>query len=56
MFGRLEKHKFKLHLNKCWLFHNYVEYLGHMIYPNRLGVQKANVETISQVLQLINIS
>jgi len=38
LFGRLKKHKFKLHLNKCWFFHNHVEYLGHMIYLGGLGV------------------
>jgi hypothetical protein len=33
-----------------------VEYLGHMIHPSELGVQKVKVETIPQVPQLINVS
>jgi hypothetical protein len=33
-----------------------MEYLGHMIYLGGLGVQKAKVEAISQVLQLIDVN
>ncbi len=33
-----------------------MEYLGHMIYPSGLKVQKAKVETISQVFQLMDVS
>jgi len=31
------------------IFPDTVEYLGHMIYPSGLGVQKAKVEAISLV-------
>jgi methanogenic corrinoid protein MtbC1 len=47
VFGRLKEHNLKLHLGKCQVFHTYVEYMGHMIYPGGLGVQKAKVEVIS---------
>jgi hypothetical protein len=33
-----------------------MEYLGHMIYPSGLRIQKAKVETISQVFQLMDVS
>jgi hypothetical protein len=33
-----------------------VEYLGRMIYPSGLGVQKAKVEAISQVPQPTNVN
>jgi hypothetical protein len=51
VFGSVKKHNFKFYLNKCRFFHTWVEYLGHIIYPNGLGVQKVKVETISQVPQ-----
>ncbi len=38
VFGRLKEHNFKFRPNKCRFFHTHVEYLGHMIYPNGLGV------------------
>jgi hypothetical protein len=47
VFGRLKNHNLKFHLGKCWLFYTRVEYLGHMIYPGGLGVQKTKVEAIS---------
>ncbi len=53
VFGRLKEHNLKLHLAKCRFFHIQVEYLGRMIYLDGLGVQKAKVETISQVPQPI---
>jgi hypothetical protein len=56
VFGRFLKHNLKPHLGKCWFFHTQVKYLGHMIYPNGLKVQKAKVEAISQVPQATNVS
>jgi len=44
---RLKDHNLKFHLSKHWFFQTHVEYLGHMIYPGGLGVQKAKVEAIS---------
>jgi len=47
VFGRLKEHNLKLNPRKCQFFHTWVEYiLGHMIYPNGLGIQKAKVEAI----------
>jgi hypothetical protein len=40
VFGRLKERNLKLHPRKCQFFHIHVEYLGHMIYPSGLGVQK----------------
>jgi hypothetical protein len=56
VFGRLKEHNLKLHLGKCQFFHTQVEYLGHMIYPNGLGIQKAKIEAISQVPQPIDVN
>jgi hypothetical protein len=56
VFGILKEHNLKFHLGKCQFFHIHVEYLGHMIYPIELGVQKAKVETISHIPQLTNVS
>ncbi len=47
VFGRFKEHNLKLHPSKCQFFHTQVEYLGHMIYPGGMGVQKAKVEAIS---------
>lgn len=33
-----------------------MEHLGHMIYPSELKIQKAKVETISQVFQLMEVN
>jgi hypothetical protein len=55
MFGRVKEHKLKFHLGKCRFFQTHVEYLGHMIYHDGLGVQKAKIESISQVPQPINL-
>jgi len=56
VFKKLKKHNLKFHSGKYQIFHIQVEYVGHMIYPCGLGVQKAKVEAISQVPQLTNIS
>jgi hypothetical protein len=56
VFERFKDHNLKLHPSKCYFFQTHVEYLGHMIYPNGLGVQKAKVEAISQVPQLTNVN
>jgi hypothetical protein len=56
VFRKLKEHNLKLHLSKCWFFHIQVEFLGHMIYPRGLGVQKAKVEAISQVVQPSNVN
>jgi hypothetical protein len=56
VFGRLKEHNLKLHPSKCQFFHTQVEYMGHMIYPSELGVQKVKVEAISQVPQLIDVN
>jgi hypothetical protein len=54
VFGRLKEYNLKLHLSKCRFFHTQVECLGQMIFPSGLGVQKAKVETISQIFQPTN--
>ncbi len=56
VFKRLKDHNFKLHPKKCQFFQTQVEYLGHMIYPNGLGVQKAKVEPISQIPQPTDVN
>ncbi len=56
VFGRFKEHNLKLQLGKCQFFHTQVEYMGHMIYLGGLEVQKAKVESISQVPQPINVS
>ncbi len=38
MFERLKAHGLRLHLEKCKLFQENVEYLGHVIYPSGLGM------------------
>jgi hypothetical protein len=40
VFRRLKERNFKLHPNKCQFFHTQMEYLGHMIYPSGLKIQK----------------
>ncbi len=49
VFGRFKEDNLKFHPSKCWFFQIQVEYLGQMIYLGGLKVQKAKVETISQV-------
>jgi hypothetical protein len=39
VFEQLKAHGLRLHLGKCKLFQENVEYLGHVIYPGGLGVQ-----------------
>jgi hypothetical protein len=39
VFARLRLHGLKLHPSKCRFYCDRVEYLGHMIYLGRLGVQ-----------------
>jgi hypothetical protein len=56
VFKIFKEHNLKLHPSKCRFFHTQVEYLGHMIYPSGLWVQKAKVEAISQVPQPIDVS
>ncbi len=56
VFGRFKDHNLKFYLDKCQFFQTQVEYLGHMIYPGELGVQKAKVESISQVPQPTNVN
>ncbi len=56
VFGKLKNHNFMCHPNKCQFFQTQVEYLGHMIYPCGVGIQKDKVETISQVPQLIDVN
>ncbi len=38
VFARLKEHNLKLHPGKYWFFHIQVEYQGHIIYLNGLGV------------------
>jgi hypothetical protein len=40
VFRRFKEHNFKLHPNKYHFFHTEMEYLGHMICPSGLKVQK----------------
>jgi hypothetical protein len=50
------EHNFKFHPSKCGFLQTQVEYLNHMIYPSGLGVQKAKLEAISQVLQSLHVN
>jgi len=50
MSNQLKEHNLKLHLGKCQKFQIQVKYLGHMIYVDGLGVQKAKLEAISHSL------
>jgi hypothetical protein len=47
VFNQLKENNLKFHLGNCQNFQTQVEYLGHMIYLDGLGVQKAKVEAIS---------
>ncbi len=49
VFERLKAHGLRLHLGKCKFFQENVEYLGHVIHPSGLGVQKAKVEAIARI-------
>ncbi len=49
VFNHLGVHGLKLHPIKSRFFQSQVWYLGHMIYPRGLGIQKAEVEAISKV-------
>jgi len=46
VFNQLKENNLKLHPSKCQVFQSQMEYLGHMIYLDGLGVQKAKVEAI----------
>jgi len=56
MFDQFKEHNCKFCLSKCQFFHFQVEYLGHMMYPSGLGVQKAIIKAILQVPQPTNVS
>ena len=49
VLNRLMEHGLKLHPSKCTFFYPQVEYLGHMIYPGRLGVLKNKVEALASI-------
>ncbi len=50
------EHNLKFDPSNCGFFQTQVEHLSHMIYPSGLGVQKAKVEAISQVLQSLHVN
>jgi hypothetical protein len=45
----LRLHGLKLHPSKCKFYCDRVEYLGHMIYPGRLGVVASKVEIVMSI-------
>jgi hypothetical protein len=49
VFTRLRLHGLKLYLDKCKLYCDRVEYLGHMIYPGGLGVVASKVEVVMSI-------
>jgi hypothetical protein len=49
VFARLRLHGLKLHLGKCKFYCDHVEYLGHMIYPGRLGAVASKVEVVMSI-------
>jgi hypothetical protein len=49
VFARLRLHGLKLHPGKCKFYCDRVEYLGHMIYPGRLGVVVSKVEVVMSI-------
>jgi hypothetical protein len=56
VFAKLKNHNLMFHLDKCRFFHTHVEHLSHMIYPSRLGVQKALLGfMVYQTIQLDQI-
>ena len=46
----------RLHPRKCKFFQNQVEYLGHMIYLDGIGVQQTKVDAIAQISFPIDVS
>jgi hypothetical protein len=56
VFERLKAHGLRLHLGKCKFFQESVDYLGHVIYPGGLGVQKVKVEAIARIMRPTNVS
>ena len=49
VFARLRLHGLKLHLGKYKFHCDRVEYLGHMIYPEGLGVVAYKVEVVMSI-------
>jgi hypothetical protein len=56
VFERLKAHGLRLHLGKCKFFQESVEYLGHVIYPSGLGVQKVKVKIIAHISRPMDVS
>lgn len=49
VFERIRDSGLKLHSKKCTFFQSEIAFLGHMITPNGLGVQKAKVDALNQI-------
>jgi hypothetical protein len=49
VFARLRFHGLKLHPGKCKFYCDRVEYLGHMKYPEGLGVVASKVEVVMSI-------
>jgi hypothetical protein len=49
VLARLRFHGLKLHPGKCKFYCDRVEYLGHMIYPEGLGVVASKVEVVMSI-------
>jgi hypothetical protein len=49
VFARLRLHSLKLYPGKYMFYYDRVEYLGHMIYPEELGVVASKVEVVISI-------
>ena len=49
VFKRLRWWGLRLHHGKCKFFHDRLVYLGHMIIPGGLGVQRAKVDALEKI-------
>ena len=56
VFGRLKLHGLKLHPSKCRFYYDRVEYLGHMIYPQGLGVIASKVKVVMSIPKLRDVN